>query len=153
LNPLIVGEKIMSEKQTKDEILEIIRLVDNNKPRLFKPKDFFLSFWPTFLLLVLLFIVAVPITYSNVSIVDRGIITLSALAILVAFMSFSSPATRFKLYEINFRRLEKFVKEDEKPLLWALIEIKGHIPFALEQIYKIHKEMFIKEKLMERLLD
>jgi len=55
---------------------------------------------------------------------------------------------------VNFKRLEKYVAKDEKPLLKALIKMKAqNKEFELEQIYSFNKSMFEREELLEILYE
>lgn len=55
---------------------------------------------------------------------------------------------------MNFKRLEKYVAKDEKPLLKALIKMKAqNKEFELEQIYSFNKSMFEREELLEILYE
>jgi len=144
----------LSEK-TEDEILKLIRLVDRNKNRTFKPSDAFHGQRVMVGELLFAFIVILAVvTFSSESLVSRLAIGLTFLAFIVGFFSLFIRFMEENVVDANFERLEKDVKKDEKPLLKALIKIKAkNLEFDLEQIYNQNKSMFTKEKLLERLYE
>ena len=64
------------------------------------------------------------------------------------------PTVKESLVVKNFKRLELCIEPEKKPLLKALLKMKGkNTKFDLEQIYKIHNEIFTKESLIETLYE
>jgi len=51
----------MSDKQAEEEILELIRLIDGNKSKLFRPYDLFYGWSSLFFVIVVLYIFIEPI--------------------------------------------------------------------------------------------
>jgi hypothetical protein len=79
----------LSEKQAKDEILELIRLVDRNKSKLFKPLDIFLgdAFFSFISILILLFFIEIFLMFGDASATDKIVVALSFVAIATAIFS------------------------------------------------------------------
>lgn len=161
------GEKTISHEQKQDEeeeteesydetILRLIQLVDHNKSKLFKSLDFLRggSTFAFVMLWVLLGLIEVILFFGDASLTDKITMALSFLAFAVAFLSLSAYFAEASIVEVNFKRLEKCVRENQKPLLKALIKIKAkHTEFDLKQIYSMNASMFTKEKLLEKLYD
>jgi len=146
----------LSEKAEEDEILKLIRLVDRNKPILFKKFDIFRgeATFPVVMLFVTLSFVEFFLFFVVASANEKIIIALSFLALAVAYFSLIGRFGEENIVNVNFKRLERCIEEDKKPLLKALIKMKAkHPKFDLEQIYNLNKSMFIKEKLLERLYE
>ena len=80
----------------------------------------------------------------------------ASLAVIFAFFSLVFQTAEGNANDKRYERalgLRQF-DENEKPLLKGLIKIKTkNYEFSLEQIYKINKEMFTNEKLIERLYE
>jgi hypothetical protein len=149
--PSTTEQKTINE----DKILELTRLIDSNKGKLFRPYDFFYGTSSFLLPIAMLYIVIEPIMiFSIPSVSDKVVIALSLIAVVLALTSIIIPFGKENIVEKNFQRMEKNVKENETPLLKALIRIKAKNPeFDLEQIYNMHKDMFTKEKLLEKLYE
>jgi len=146
----------LSEKEKEDEILKLIRFVDRNKSNMFKWFDVFRGeiIYPLMALLYFFGIVWFFLTFSTADVVYKIIIASSFLSFMVGFFSLFARFFEENVLMVNFKRFEKCVKENEKPLLKALIKIKvKNREFDLEQIYNMNKSMFIKEKLLERLYE
>jgi hypothetical protein len=146
----------MSEKQAKDDILELIRLVDRNKPKLFRPLDIFhgVAFFPFISVLALMFLIEIFLIFGDASATDKIVVALAFLAIAMAMFSFLEEVGEEDIVRVNFNRLEKCVEDSKKPLLKALIKTKAkNREFGLEQIYSMNPSMFTREKLLERLYE
>lgn len=154
----------MSEEEKK-EILKLMRLVDSNKDEkgkpLFRGRDIFKGWLGVAfisLLVIVFFVIAllsVGAIFRLVSSVDSTVVTLSLLAVALAFFSFTMQVSEETLVEVRFQKALKLgFTENEKLILKALIKIKNkHPKFALEEVYKKHKDMFTKKKLVEELYD
>jgi len=146
----------LSEKQAKDEILELIRLVDRNKSKLFKPLDIFLgdAFFSFISILILLFFIEIFLMFGDASATDKIVVALSFVAIATAIFSLLGEVGEENIVRVNFNRLEKCVEDNKKPLLKALIKTKAkNREFGLEQICSMNPSMFTREKLLERLYE
>lgn len=143
----------LSENETEDEILELVRLVDRN----FEVYWFDVWFrggmgFPSAMLLVFLFVIygfmfTAP-TY------ERVVVGLSYTAVVFGYFSLMTPFLEDSVVNINFKRGSRCVEGDEKPLLRALIKMKArHQETDLEQIYTMNKDMFTREKLLEKLYE
>jgi hypothetical protein len=137
------------------DILELIRLIDSNKDRLFKPYDVFYGSSIIFFLIAILYIAIEPILVLNTtSLVDKAVLVLSLVAVVSALFSLITPFVKENIIAKNFKRLELCVVTEKKPLLKSLIRMKAkNTKFDLEQIYNMNKEMFTKEKLFEKLYE
>ena len=137
------------------DILGLIRLIDSNKNRLFKWYDAFYGLGSLLLIVALLYVFIEPIlVLSATSLIDRAVLILSLVAVVTALFSMALPSVKGNIIAKNFKRLELCVEAEKKPLLKSLIKIKTkHPKFDLEQIYNMHKEMFTKEKLLEKLYE
>lgn len=149
------SEPSPNQKQTKDIILELVRLIDRNKNRTFRPLDAFHSLNIVFVALsYVLILVWFFVTFSSESLGIKLSISLSFLALTVGIFSLFAPSMEENVVDVNFKRLEKCVEKDEKPLLKALIQIKvKNKEFDLEQICNMNGDMFTKEKLLETLYE
>ncbi|MGB8779783.1 MAG: hypothetical protein WCD81_03940 [Candidatus Bathyarchaeia archaeon] len=147
--------KPMGEEQTTDEILKLIRLVDNQKDKLFRARDLIYSWSFIFLAIFVLYLFVEPILlFSTPSSTDKAILTLSFVTVIVAILALIVPFSKETIILKSFKRLEMCVEEDKKPLLKALIKIKSkNNEFCLEQIYNMDKGMFTKEELIKRLYE
>lgn len=144
----------LSEKITEEEILELIQLVDSNKSNMFKWFDPFrgVVIFPFLALLYFFGFIWLFMIFSTANEVYKITIASSFLAFMVGFFSLFARFLEENVVDVNFKRFEKSVEENEKPLLKALIKIKAkNREFDLEQIYKMNEAMFSKEKLLERL--
>jgi hypothetical protein len=155
----------MSEPKKTDDnvILELIRLVDCHKRVLFKNFDVFTGGWGitlisliAILLFVFGFLIIGGVILNVLPIIDEIVVALSLLAVFFAFFSLLAQIGEINMNESRFKRALKLrqFKEDEKSILKALIKMRSKNPeFNLEQIYNMHKEMFTKEKLLEKLYE
>ena len=146
----------MTEEKPKDEILELIRLIDRNKSILFRTFDVFRGEWAiTFsTTIVLLGLIEVFLLLGNASNTEKITIALALIAVIFAFFSLFVQFGEENIVQVNYKRLEECVRENEKPIFKALLKIKVKSPkFDLEQIYKMNKSMFTKGKLLEKLYE
>lgn len=137
------------------DILELIRLIDSNKDRLFKSYDVFYGSSIIFFLIAVLYIVIEPVlVLSTTSLVDKAVLILSLIAVVTALFSLITPFVRENIIAKNFKRLELCVVKEKRPLLKSLIRMKAkNTKIDLEQIYNMNKEMFTKKKLLEKLYE
>jgi hypothetical protein len=153
----------MSEKEPKDEILELIRLVDRNRDE--KGRLLFRS-WDTFrgalgFALIAYAVIVVSVSLLVVvegrlmSIVDTIVVILSLYTVILAFESFIAQLADRNKVEVRFQKALKLgFNENEKLILKALVKMRSkHDKFALRDVYEKNKDMFTKEKLLERLYD
>ena len=137
------------------DILELIRLIDSNKDRLFKPLDIFYGSSIIFFLIAILYVAIEPVLILNTtSLVDKAVLVLSLVAVVSALFSLITPLVKENIIAKNFKKLESCVVTEKKPLLKSLIRMKAkNTKFDLEQIYNMNKEMFTKKKLLEKLYE
>jgi hypothetical protein len=130
-------------------------LIDGNKKRLFKWYDAFYGLDALLISVALLYIFVEPILILNTtSLIDKAVLILSLVAVVTALFSMAIPSVRANIVAKNFKRLEESVETEKKPLLKSLIKLKvKNLKFELEPIYEMHKDMFTKEKLLERLYE
>jgi hypothetical protein len=149
----------MNEEQT-NEVLELIRLIDKRKSELFRTFDWLrdsLVYSALFIVLVIAYFgilafVMSFLIFEETSTIDKYVVLLSFVAFVIGFNSFLAEVNKVDRVGVNYRKLEKYVKKDQKPLLKALIKIKAkNQEFDLEEIYNSNKPMFSPEKLMEKL--
>jgi len=159
----------MGEGQATNEILELIRLIDRNKARLFHKYDLFCGYlkYPfimTFGLFALVwgyeFVLSILLAFQeriDIAVAASGItILLSLFAAITAVLSLFSSFFEENIVEVNYDRLKNCVKDENKPLLKALIKMKTrNREFNLEQVYNmnINHSLFKKEKLLEKLYE
>jgi hypothetical protein len=150
----------MSEKQPKgekDEILELIQVIDRYKGHLFKWYDAFLSMIPILFAILVSYAVIEPVLiFGTMSNIERISGALALIAVVVALFALVTPFVKEDVVRINFKRILKLssIEEDKRPLLKALIKIKAkNREFELEELYKEGKAIFAKEKLLERLCE
>ena len=147
----------MSEKQTRDEILELIQLIDRYKCHLFKWYDVFLGMIPILFAILVSYIVIEPLLiFGAMSDTERILGGLALIAVVIALFTLVIPFIKEDVVRVNFKRILKLscVEEDKKPLLKALIKIKAkNHEFDLKQIYNMNSSMFTKERLLESLYE
>lgn len=151
----------MSEKQPKDEILELIEWIDSHESNLFKPSDLF-SGWRGALVsvVVLLFIIAEIMNFITASATERISIGLASVAVFMAFISIVIQTGERSIVEGRFERALKLRKFDDrqKLLVKALIKIKSkNGEFKLKIVYERNKavngNMFTEKRLLEKLYE
>jgi len=145
----------MSEKQAKDDILELIQLVDRNKARLFKNLDIFHEWRAPFTtFIVVLIFLEFFFIFGGASESEKLGVGFAFIAVFIGFMEIVAHFALENLVKVNFKRLENCIEEDKKPILKALVKMKTkNQEFDLEQIYNMDKAIFTKEKLLELLYD
>jgi hypothetical protein len=139
----------------EDEILKLIRLIDRNKNRMFKSFDAFRGLSVPFIALAMTYILVwIFLAFFPENLGIRLSIMLAFFSFVIGMLSLFRPFMGENIVDVNFRRLEKCVEEDERPLLKGLIKIKAkNTEFDLEQIYKMNPSMFSRERLLEILYD
>lgn len=155
----------MNQKQTTDEILELIRLVDRNKDikgrSLFREMDELGrgSARNIIGLICIEFSIWVVYFLRQISFAEWIAFTFAFLAIVIAYLSLMMQVAEKEAVEIRFKRAMEVLKrrranENEKLILKALIKIRSrHKDFALMEVYEKNKDMFTEKKLMEELYD
>lgn len=107
-------------------------------------------------------LLALVITYLPDNVMplsNRITIAIAISAVLLTFISFTSRAMENNVLDANFQKsIKKFnkgeIEEEKRLLLRALLKIKAITPHRkLGTVKKMHKEMFTKEKLLERLYE
>lgn len=146
----------MSKKQSKNEILELIQLVDSNFKfgyyELLLCREMRFLFIPFFALLILVWIIMVSEASKGITIILS--IVLSFLAFVIALFSWLERSQNTYVVRVNYDRLSNGIEENKKPLLKALIIMKAkNEEYNLERIYKMNESMFTKEKLLEKLYE
>jgi hypothetical protein len=157
----------MGEDTHEREILELIQLVDGNRDAkgkpLFKETDIFgTSLRFIFALFVLEIVIYVMFAYRIISFPDEVALSITLLAVLIASLSLIAQLAEVTRIDTRFERAlplgttfnknhEPFT-ENQKLILKALIKIRSkNDKFALKDVYDKNKEMFTREKLMEKL--
>ncbi len=143
-----------------DNLIEdLIQKIDNEKS-LFTVRDELHGYGNAlFIAGVYLFLAFIVNYLPNVTLVEKITIGLAIGAILLTFISFISEGLKNNVVDANFQKaIKKFnieEKEEEKRLLLrALLKIKAITPHRkLGIVKKMHKEMFTKEKLLEKLYE
>ena len=146
-----------SETTEANVILELIRLVDSKYKK---------SLWysignPYFIMLIVLimtlvggrFYVEVYLGVPRDIVKDLEIVV-PLVALLIAFLAVFEGAEDRASINGGFRKLKKapIVSRNNEPLLKSLLIMKTKQPEVnLEQIYSMNKDLFTKEKLLERL--
>jgi c-di-AMP phosphodiesterase-like protein len=146
----------LSKKQSKNEILELIQLVDSNFKfgyyELLLCREMRFLFIPFFALLILVWIIMVSEASKGITIILS--IVLSFLAFVIALFSWLERSQNTYVVRVNYDRLSNGIEENKKPLLKALIIMKAkNEEYNLERIYKMNESMFTKEKLLEKLYE
>jgi hypothetical protein len=155
-----------SNEQIKTEILELIRLVDCNKDRIFRWGDVYCEnsfFAAVASFLGLTFFVYFFLSLPDATGTEKLALIVAFTALAVSFFSFLERLREDVLVRVRLKRTveicetEKFEHqrlENDKPLLKVLIKIRAkNTEFDLKQIYEFNKDMFTPEKLMERLCE
>jgi hypothetical protein len=145
----------MSEKQTKDDVLKLIQLIDGNRDKTFRTFDVlretpFLIMFVTFIALIFL----VVYSFSALNPFEVPTLGVAFIALMISFFLYFEHFREEVVVRVNFKILEVCVEESSRPLLKALLKMKAkNERFDLERIYNFNKDMFTKEKLMERLCE
>jgi hypothetical protein len=138
---------------------ELIKKIDNEKS-LFTLFDTLGGYnWTLLVVLTLVagaIVVALPDNFASLSVKLALFIALGAI-IMTAIPELGGTEWQFNFIEANFRRAIKKFKIDENEeekrfLLRALLKTKAMNPKSkLETAKKMHKDLFTKEKLLEKL--
>lgn len=157
-----------SDEDIKAEIFDLVQFVDRHKCGLFTPLDKF-DIWSallvTWVFAFIVFVAVIMIVLGSTSNSILSALSLGVASTALAIVIFSNLSPIFKRNEVrnsyerivDFAEKERFERqrlENDKPLLKALIKIRAkNTEFDLKQIYEFNKDMFTKEKLMERLCE
>jgi hypothetical protein len=153
------NEKVAEPINYDEMVQDLIGKIDNEKS-LFTLRDELHGYGMTFYVVGIFLLFAFIISYlpDNIApFVGRMTLVFAILAVILTFVFFTSRGMENNVVEANFgKAIRKFNidgKEEEKRLLLlALLKIKAMTPHRkLEIVKKMHKEMFTKEKLLERL--
>ncbi|MGD0995406.1 MAG: hypothetical protein ABR909_07780 [Candidatus Bathyarchaeia archaeon] len=168
INDTIAAKKNEEAKPKPEEvdINSLIYSVDKNSEELFKDGDVFrgglrLTFASMALIVVAVVIILVVngLILRTLGAVDSVALVLSGFAAIFAFYSFIAQIGDENTVRVRYKRalgLDDFQKksEDEKIILKALIKIRTkNAKLPLQRIYRLHSEMFTKEKLLEKLYE
>jgi hypothetical protein len=163
----------MGEDTHEREILDLIELVDRNQDaegrQLFGRWDMLGGYFIVLLFIIgalLFLIVFFGYLYwtRQILVADMAALDISVIAFYAAFWSTIIPLLENSALEFRFRRAlplgptfnkdGKPFTENQKLILKALIKIRGkHDKFALKDVYDKNKEMFTREKLIEKLYE
>lgn len=151
----------------ENEILDLIKFVDDHKCELFKNEVW--HNWQLFLPIIGIFIIfatclsilIADFVILKIASLDAVALVLSILAVFLSYSSFVAQVAEKFIVNARFKRvfqLTTFEKNEkgntEQIILKALIKIRSkNQEFALKDIYKKHKQMFTKEKLIEKLYE
>jgi hypothetical protein len=159
LNPIERDEKNFLEGKKdlcEDEILRLIRKVDENFKRISFDMFFHSQYFAIFCVILFMLI---PIEIYLFSIGDIGkqlVVVIPFSALLIAFSRpFYDSVFETRTLR-NYLAISKNEEESNKPLLKALVEMKAkseRFDFKLEQIFNMNPSMFTKEELLERLYE
>jgi len=159
-----------SNEQIEAEIFDLVQFVDRHKRDLFTTLDKF-DIWSAFLVLFvsafIVYMAGVMIVYGATPESILSALSLGVASTALGIAAFSHLTPIFERNEVrnNYERIVGFAEkekpdhqrlENKKRLLFlkALIKIKAKNPkFDLERIYEFNKDMFTKERLMERLCE
>jgi hypothetical protein len=140
---------------------DLIQKIDNEKS-LFTLRDELHGYGMTFYIVGLFLFLAGIVSYLPDSIapfIGRMTLVIAIAAVLLTFVSYVSRGMEDNVVEANFGKAIKKFKIDEKEeekrlLLKALLKVKAINPNSkLGIVKKMHKEMFTKEKLLEKLYE
>ena len=148
------AQELKEGELPEDQILSLIRLIDSDDPKLFRPIDFFKggSKYSVVTITILLVIVEIILVTQSGTSFEKLSVAVALSAFIVSYFSFMVHFGEGNILQVNFDRLEKHFEEKQKPLLKALLKIAGkHPKFNLEQIYDMNPDMFTQEKLLEKL--
>jgi hypothetical protein len=140
---------------------DFIQKIDNEKS-LFTLRDELHGYGMTFYIVGIFLFLAGIVSYLPDSIapfIGRMTLVIAIAAVLLTFVSYVSRGMEDNVVEANFgKAIKKFnieKKDEEKRLLLkALLKIKAMNPNSkLGIVKKMHKDMFTKEMLLERLYE
>ncbi len=143
-----------------DSLIDVfIQKIDNEKS-LFTIRDELHGYGTTFYVVGgYIAMIALVLVLSIGSLIQNITFAIAVGALLLTFVSFASRGMENNVVEANFGKTIKILnigeKEEEKRLLLlALLKIKTITPHRkLGIAKKMNKEMFTKEKLLERLYE
>lgn len=152
-----------NDSPKKDEILELIRLIESNKNKLFRKGDglfedgaIFAYITPFFcLILVMLLLIDSLESFSyEESIVEFIALAIALFALTASVNAYMQSTEKERIVKCNFKKMEKSVEDDKKLLLKALIKMKyRNREFNLEKAYKLNPEIFTIKRLTEILYE
>lgn len=96
---------------------------------------------------------------SFIASTNRITVSIALVAVLLTYVSYTSKGREKNVVEANFRKATKNLniteeEEEKRLLLRALLKTKAMNPHSkLGIVKKMHKELFTKEKLLERLYE
>jgi len=149
---------LSDEPPKKDEILELIHLIENNKHRVFRPWDRFVAggalfryVVPFFCLGLFMFLlVEAPEYFSEIgNAVNLVALTIALFALNNSVIAHVESSEKERLINCRYGKMKKLVDGDKKPLLKALIKMKQqNTEFSLEQAYKLNPDLFTQKNLI-----
>ena len=151
------------EAKKKNEILELVHLIESNEHDLFKSWDGYfedgaLFFQITPLVCFFSAIFFIFLNVENISIVDflplYVAVLLATIALSIAVSSYLQFSQEERIVNCNFKKMKKLHKDDKNLLLKALIKLKyRNQEFNLEQAFNLNPDMFTIERLIEKLYE
>lgn len=134
----------------KQNIVELIRLVDRNFKLGFRVFLFHSSLSIAFFsILLLLIYVELYLLVAPIS--EKVIISLTFAAVVLGFITLLHSTTEKTIVKYNYNRISKCVTDDfQKVLLKALIRMKVEgEDISLEEVYKRNSSLFAEEELLK----
>ncbi len=151
------------ELAKKDEVLELIHLIENNKNNLFRKFDglledgvIFVYITPFFCLLLVMTLIygSMESFLFEEHIVEFVALGIALFALTTSVNAYMQSTEKERVLKCNFKRIEKFVEDDKRLRLKALIKMKyKNQEFDLEEAYKLNPSMFTIKRLMEILYE
>jgi len=153
------NEKVEEPVNYDEMIQELITEIDNEK-FLFTVRDELHGYGNALFIAGIYLFLGLIVSYlPNVTLMEKITFLIAIGALLLTFISFVSQGLKNNVVDANFgKAIKKFKiekKEEEKRLLLkALLKTKATNPKSkLGTVKKIHKDMFTKEMLLEKLYE
>jgi hypothetical protein len=125
------GNSINESEGKKDAIVKLIDWIEKNQKQMIRRRDAFYHMgWLLLLLAVVILGIPGSLFFINVNIPERIIVLLSAVAILLAFLTLVTQISERNVVEARMNHALQIrpFDEYEKPLLKAFLKIKSKNP-------------------------
>jgi hypothetical protein len=143
--------------EPEDKVLELIKWLEINEERVFKPTDLFFGWKGSFLLIfAVLFGISELLNFIASTNIEKISVMLAGIGVFLAFMAIIVQTGKDNMIDGRMRNAYKLrdFTEREKPLLKALIKIQSeNDELKLSILYAMDKETkgetFTEKKLLE----
>lgn len=156
-----VNDKKATTEIGDNNIFTLVKFVDDHQTIIFQDYDMVRG--TQFLVFIIVTGIAFATIFGfaiasfTVSFLEIAVGGLTLLAVMFAYYSFIAQIGKKNQLEVRYQRFiqnfgESKFNEESKIIIKALIKLRSeHKEFSLTALYGMHSQMFIKEKLLEKL--